>query len=303
MKATAFSSFGPPDVLQFIDLPDPQAGAGQVRIRVKAAGVQPFDAGVRTGWSPPGMTISFPQIPGNEYAGVIDQIGDGAAGWEVGDEVLGFGTLNSYAELLATPADQIVKKPAAMPWEVAGGFTAGVQTSHLTLGAIGVGPGDTLLIHAAAGTVGTVAVQLAQVWGATVIGTASEANHDYLRRLGATPVSYGPGLVERVRALAPRGIDAVLDAAGGDAVQASIELVEDRSRIITIVAVDQREALGLATIHGQRSADRLGEMVDLWAQRKLQIHVRRTYPLEQAADAHREIETRHGRGKIVLTID
>jgi NADPH:quinone reductase-like Zn-dependent oxidoreductase len=303
MKAIAFSSFGPPDVLQFTDLPDPQAGAGKVRIRVKAAGVQPFDAGVRTGWNPPGMTIRFPQVPGNEYAGVIDQLGDGVTDWDVGDEVLGFGTLNSYAELLATPADQIVKKPAGMPWEVAGGFTAGAQTSHLTLSAIGVGPGDTVLIHAAAGTVGTVAVQLAQVWGATVIGTASEVNHNYLRRLGATPVSYGPGLVERVRALAPQGIDAVLDAAGGAAVQASIDLVEDRSRIITIVAVDQREPLGLATIHGQRSAERLGEMVDLWTQGKLQIHVRRIYPLEQAADAHREIETRHGRGKIVLTID
>jgi NADPH:quinone reductase-like Zn-dependent oxidoreductase len=303
MKAIAFNSFGPPDVLQLVDLPDPEPGAGQVRIKVRAAGVQPFDTALRAGWRPAGLTVTFPQVPGNEHAGVVDEVGEAVSGWQVGDEVLGFGTLNSYAELLVTPADQIVAKPADMPWEVAGGFTAGAQTSHLALSSLGVGPGDTVLIHAAAGTVGTVAVQLAQLWGATVIGTASEANHDYLRSLGAVPVQYGEGLVERVRAIAPRGVDAALDAAGGDALTASLELVADHSRILTIVEVAAREKHGLAAITGQRSAARLAEMVDLWEQGKLHIHVRRSYPLMQAADAHRDVETRHGRGKIILTVD
>jgi NADPH:quinone reductase-like Zn-dependent oxidoreductase len=302
MKAIGFSRFGPPDVLELIDLPDPHPRAGQVRIRVMAAGVQPFDTALRTGWRPAGVSDSFPRVPGNEYAGVIDEVGAGVTDWNVGDEVLGFGTLNSYAEMLVTQSDQIVAKPEAMPWDVAGGFTAGAQTSHLALTSLKVGPGDTVLIHAAAGTVGTVAVQLARLWGATVIGTASVANHDYLRALGATPVLYGEGLVDRVRAVAPRGIDAVLDAAGGDALTASLELVSNRKRILTIVEVAAREQYGLAQITGQRSAARLAELVALWVQGKLQIHVRRTYPLAAAADAHREIETRHGRGKIVLTI-
>jgi NADPH:quinone reductase-like Zn-dependent oxidoreductase len=233
---------------------------------------------------------------------VIDEVGIGVTGRSIGDEVLGFGTLNSYAELLVTPADQIVAKPVTMPWEVAGGFTAGAHTSHLALTSLGVGPGDTVLIHAAAGTVGTVAVQLAQLRGASVIGTASEANHEYLRALGAIPVVYGDGLVDRVRAVAPGGVDAALDAAGVHAVAASLELVPNRGRILTIVDVAAREKYGLAQITGQRSAARLATLVDLWEQGKLQIHVRRTYPLADAADAHREIETRHGRGKIVLTV-
>jgi len=302
MKAIAFSSYGPPDVLQLIDLPDPHPRAGQVRIRVRAAGVQPFDAFVRSGWRPAGVPDSFPRVPGNEFAGVVDEVGTGATGWSVGDELLGFGTLNSYAELLVAPTDQIVAKPETMPWEMAGGFSAGAQTSHLALTSLGVGPGDTVLIHAAAGTVGTVAVQLAQLWGASVIGTASEVNHDYLRALGAIPVTYGDGLVDRVRAVAPAGVHAAFDAVGGEAVAASLELVSNRARILTIVDVAAREKYGLAQITGQRSAARLATLVDLWAQGKLQINVRRTYPLADAADAHREIETRHGRGKIVLTV-
>lgn len=304
MRAAAFRSTGGPEVMEVMSFRDPQAGPGQVRVRVKTAGVQHYDCGIRSGWTPQGVAIQLPQIPGNEFAGVIDQVGEGVTDFHIGDEVLGFAMLNCYAEYVVVGADQIVSKPAGMTWEEAGGLTGNGQGAYIAMQAIGVGPGDTVLIHGAAGSLGAFAVQLAKEWGAkTIIGTASESNHDYLRSLGAIPVTYGEGLVERVRALAPNGVDAAFDTAGAEAVRASVELVEDRSRICTFVAYDLVEELGLRVIRSQRSAARLAELVELHAQGKLRIHIRQTFPLEQAADAHRLIETRHGRGKIVLTID
>lgn len=302
MKAAAFSSFGPPEVLQVLEVDTPQAGPGEVRVRVKAAGVQPVDCAVRKGWTPPGATVHFPQILGNEFAGVIDQIGNGVTGFSVGSEVFGFQVLGCYAEYVVVSANQVVSKPQDMPWEKAGAMSASGQTAHTALQELGVSQGDTVLIHAAAGGVGTVAVQLAKEWGATVIGTASEQNHNYLRSLGAIPVSYGDGLVERVSALAPDGIDAAFDAAGGDALHASVELVRDKSRIGTIVAYDLADQLGVRWIRSNRSSSRLAELVDLYSQGKLDIHIRQTFPLNQAAEAHREIETGHGRGKVVLMV-
>jgi NADPH:quinone reductase-like Zn-dependent oxidoreductase len=196
-----------------------------------------------------------------------------------------------------------VTKPHNMPWEVAGVMSASGQTAHTALKELGVGNGETVLIHAAAGGVGTIAVQLAVAWGAKVIGTASERNHDYLRSLGAIPVSYGDGLVERVRSLAPNGVDASLDAAGGDALYASVEVVENKDRIGTIAAFDLVEKLGVRALRSQRSATRLAELADLYAKEKLHIHIRKTFPLVQAAEAHREVETGHGRGKVVLMVD
>ncbi|QMV42745.1 NADP-dependent oxidoreductase [Cohnella cholangitidis] len=302
MKAAAFTSYGPPDVLKLMDFEAPQADAGQVRVQVKAAGVQPADVSVRTGWVPPGATVSFPQIPGNEFAGVIDQIGEGVGGFAVGDEVLGYRMLNCYAEFVVVSVDQIITKPHGTTWEAAGSLSASGQTAHTALQELRVGKGDTVLIHAAAGGVGSVAVQLARFYGATVIGTASERNHDYLRSLGAIPATYGEGLADRVRSLAPNGVHAALDAAGGDALQASLELVGDKDRIGTIVAFEQAARLGLRVIRSQRSAVRLAQLADLHSRGELQIHIRQTFPLSHAADAHREVEKGHGRGKVVLSI-
>ncbi len=304
MKAAAFSAFGPPEVLRLTELEVPQAGLGEVRVRVKTAGVLPFDCRVRGGWTPPGLTLRFPEIPGNEFAGTIDQLGEGVEGFSVGDEVLGFTTLKCYAEYMTVSADQVVLKPEDMPWEVAGGFSGNGQGAHLALKALGVGEGDTVLIHGAAGGLGTFAVQLAKAWGAkTVIGTASESNHEYLRSLGAIPVCYGAGLADRVRAIAPAGVDAALDAAGPEALRASVELVKDKSRIRTMVSFELAAELGIPPVSGTRTAGRLAELVRLYAQGQLRIHIRRAYPLRQAADAHREVESGHGRGKVVLKID
>ncbi|MCD0452136.1 NADP-dependent oxidoreductase [Actinocorallia sp. API 0066] len=301
MQAAALSSFGGPEVLTPHELDPPQAGPGQVRVRVRVAGVQHFDTVIRTGWAPPSVDLSFPVVPGNEFAGVVDQAdGSGSA---VGDEVLGYCTTGAYAEYVVAPADQVVPKPKNMPWDVAGGFSGNGQGAHMALRALDVRPGETVLIHGAAGALGTFSVLLARAWGArTVIGTASEGNHEYLRSLGAVPVTYGEGLVDRVRAVAPNGVDAALDLAGPEALHASAALVADRNRIRTMVSDEAAAELGIPALGPARSAARLVELLDLYERGLLDLHIRAAYPLARAADAHRAIESGHGRGKIVLTV-
>ncbi|QLE72937.1 NADP-dependent oxidoreductase [Streptomyces rectiverticillatus] len=302
MKAAVFQEFGGPEVLKVEEVETPRPGAGEIRVRVKAAGVQAYDTAVRAGWTPPGMTLSFPQTVGNDFAGVVDELGEGVTEFAVGDEVLGWAVLSCYAEYLVVSAEQVVAKPSGMPWEVAGSFSASAQTAHTALQALEIGAGDTLLVHAAAGGVGTIAVQLARVMGATAIGTASERNHEYLRSLGATPVTYGEGLAGRVRELAPAGVTAALDGIGGDALDVSVELVKDKNRIATLVDFGRVEELGVRAIFSQRAKERLAELTALYAEGKLRVEVSKTFPLEQAADAHREMETGHVRGKIVITV-
>ncbi|GCB46918.1 NADP-dependent oxidoreductase [Streptomyces sp. NL15-2K] len=302
MRAAVFSSFGGPEVLEAVSVPAPQAGPGEVRVKVRTAGVQPIDCAVRSGRRAPGFAIEFPHITGGEFAGIVDQTGEGVLGVEAGTEVLGFRTQHTYAEYVVVPADQVVAKPVSMPWDVAGGLSGAGQAAHTAVEVLRVGENDTFLVNGAAGGVGTVAVQIARSLGATVIGTASEANHDYLRELGAIPVTYGEGLVERVRELAPHGVDAALDAASADGLRAAVELVKDIDRVGTITSVEAYEQLGARWIGSQRSAKRLDALVSLYVQGTLRIHVRATYPLEQAAEAHRDVESGHGRGKVVLTV-
>lgn len=304
MKAVAFDSPGTPDVLQVMEFDTPVPGTGQVRVKVKAAGVQPVDCAIRgQGFSPPGVELRYPQILGNEFAGIIDVVGEGVEGFSVNDEVIGWSLLSSYAEYVVVPTTQLVRKPKSMLWEEAGVLTASGQTAHTALRELGISKGDTVLIHAAAGGVGTFAVQLARAWGATVIGTASPHNHDYLRSLGAIPVAYGEGLVDRVRELAPKGVDVAFDAAGEDALRASVKLVHDKKRVGTIVAFDLSEELETVPIRSKRSVSRLSELTQLYEQGLLRVVISQSFPLHQAAEAHRAVETGHVRGKIVLTVD
>lgn len=305
MKAAALTTFGGPEVLTVSEVAPPQAGPGEVRVRVRVAGVQHFDARIRGGWTPPYLkAVEPPVVPGNEFAGVVDQAGEGVTEFEVGAEVLGYSTLGCYAEYVVAPVAQVVRKPANMPWEIAGGFSGNGQGAHMALQDMKVGPGDTVLIHAAAGALGTFSVQLAKAWGATtVIGTASEANHAYLRSIGAVPVTYGEGLAERVRAVAPQGVDAAMDNVGPEALRASVEVVKDRNRIRTMVADETAQELGVPLLAPARSTTRLRELVELYAQGRIELHIRGAYPLARAADAHRALETGHGHGKIVLTLD
>ncbi|GCD95720.1 NADP-dependent oxidoreductase [Embleya hyalina] len=307
MKAAIAREFGGPEVLHIAEIPTPHAGPGRVRVRVRAAGVMPFDTALRAGRFPPAMTPGFPAepiVPGNEFAGVVDEVGEGVAGLPPGTEVLGFATTGAYAEFIVVPADQVTRKPPGMPWEIAAGLSGNGQGAHLALRQLSVGPGDIVLINGAAGGLGTIAVQLAKAWGAaTVIGTASEPNHDYLRSLGAVPVTYGPGLVERVRAIAPDGVDAALDAAGPEALRDSVELTGDRDRVLTMISDEAARELGLREWSGARSGELLGELADAWSGGGFVVHLRATYALADAARAHRAVETGHGRGKVVLAVD
>ncbi|MDA3624738.1 NADP-dependent oxidoreductase [Saccharopolyspora sp. WRP15-2] len=303
MKAIVFDAPGGPEALRLAELPDPRPADGQVRVRVKAAGVQPYDYAVRQGWVPRGVEVSSPSLLGNEFSGVVDEVGPGATGFPVGTEVVGFAVLACYAEYVVVPTDQIVRKPETMSFLEGGGLSGCGQAAHTALEVLGVQKGETVLVHAAAGGVGTIAVQLAVDLGATVIGTASEANHDYLRSLGAVPVTYGDGLVERVREVAPQGVDAAIDGAGEQALRQSLELVDNRSRIGTLVEFGLVEELGVRPLVSQRSAARLAALTELNARGGLALHVRSTYPLAEAAKAHVEVESGHGRGKVVLSID
>lgn len=297
MRAVVFDRFGGADVLRVAEIADPEPRAGEVRVRVRAAGVQPFDVAVRRGempWAP----VSFPQTIGQEYSGVIDRLGDGVDGFAVGDAVLGSTMLNGCAELVVAPAAAVVRKPERRSFPGAAALVAAAQTAGGALLELGVGAGDVLLVHAAAGSVGTVAVQLARLAGATVIGTASPGNHDYLRSLGAVPVAYGDGLVAAVRAVGTPPTVA-LDAAGGVAIAQSVELGIALDRIGTIVDDKTAAEYGVRVVRAGRDPQRLAAVA---AHGELVMPVR-AYPLTEVVAAHTAVESGHGRGKVVLIIE
>lgn len=301
-QAVVFSEYGGPEVLSLVTVPEPEPGEGEVRVRLRAAGVQPADSRLRSGswraWNP----VTFPARLGNEGAGVVEAVGPGASGFAVGDEVLG-PTSGAYAEVALFQADQIVVKPASLAWVQAGALSASGQTADTVLEDLGVGAGETVLIHAAAGGVGHLAVQLARLRGARVIGTASPRNHDFLRELGAEPVAYGPGLADRIRALAPDGVDAALDGAGGEALDVSVEVTRERERVGTIADQAGAARLGVRAIGTRRSAERLAGLVRWEEAGDLRVSVWKEFPLARVVEAHRESEGRHLRGKIVLTME
>ena len=303
MRAAVFDRFGPPDVLRVAELPDPEPGEGEVRVRVRAAGVQPFDVAVRRG-SMPWVQATFPQTIGQEYAGVVDRLGPGAgdSGLAVGDAVLGSTMLDGQASMVRVPAADAVRKPDHLDFPTAAGLVAASQTASGALRELRVGPSDVLLVHAAAGSVGTVAVQLARLAGATVIGTASPANHDYLRQLGAIPVAYGDGLVDAVRSVASTAPTVALDAIGGAAIGQSVTLGIPADRIGTIVDDKTAAAHGTRVVRAGRSPQRLAEVVELAARGVVTMPIR-AYPLADVVAAHAAVESGHGRGKVVLIVE
>jgi enoyl reductase len=300
-KTVIFDAYGEPDVLHIIEADPPVPGAGQVRVAIKAAGVQPFDCLFRSGAAHPWMPAKFPQRLGNEFAGVVDAIGRGVTGLSVGEEVLGWALFMSYAEHVLVGPEQLLPKPAGLTWPEAGVMSASGQTASTAISALGIGNGDTFLIHAAAGGVGSFGIQIANALGARVIGTASERNHGYLRSLGAVPVAYGDGLVQRVRAVAPEGVSAALIAVNTEeAVRSSLELVSPPGRVATVAFAPLADTLGIRRISTERSAARLNALLDLYTSGKLKVNIQRTFPLTQAPDAHRVMESGHVRGKLAL---
>jgi enoyl reductase len=296
-EAVVFNSYGDAEVLHTIDVAVAEPGPSQVRVRVRAAGVQPFDALFRSGAAQQWLPARFPQQLGNEFAGEVDAVGPDVSAWSPGDAVLGWAMLASYAEHVIVRVDEIVAKPQAMPWVEAAVLSASGQTAATAIELLAVRDRDVLLVHAAAGGVGTFAVQIAAARGATVIGTASEPNHQFLRDLGAIPVSYGNGLAERVREIASPSV--ALDASGTvEALRASLDLVPDRSRIGTVAFQPAAAELGVRRLSTERSAARLAGLVEL----NPRVVIQATYPLGEASRAHREIETGHVRGKLVLEV-
>jgi NADPH2:quinone reductase len=309
-RVAVATAFGGPEVLAVVDEPVTPPGAGEVRLAVRASGINPIDWKRYSG--PMGAAAEMPMRLGFEAAGVVTEIGGEAVGpagpIAVGDEVIAFRVDGAYADELVVPASAVVPKPAVMSWEEAGGLMlAGVTATH-ALVATDVDTGETVLVHAAAGGVGLMVVQLAVARGARVIATASERNHEYLRELGAEPTTYGTGLADRVRALAPGGVDAAIDCIGTDeAVDVSLELVADRDRIASIAAFARGAQAGIKLLGGGPGADpgtelRQAARLQLTALvERGQLRVRaRAFALDDVAAAHREGQTGHVTGKLVL---
>ncbi|MFE6050694.1 NADP-dependent oxidoreductase [Kitasatospora sp. NPDC056446] len=306
-KAIAFHEYGGADVLRPVDIEVPAPGAGQVRVAVRTVGVNPLDHKVRSGAMAEVFPVELPAVSGYELAGVVESVGEGVSGFAPGDEVFGAVMGGGYAEHALVPAAMLTRKPASLGWEEAAAVPVAAETSERALNVLGVRPGETLLVHGAAGGVGTVLLQFARARGITVVGTASEANHDHLRELGAIPVTYGEGLAERVRAVAPGGVDRVLDVAGlGGVLPLSIELTGRADRVLTIADFEGAEKYGVlatggadAEFHHQAA---YAAALALHEAGTLRLPVHQVFPLAEAAEAQRVSEVGHLRGKIVLTV-
>jgi NADPH:quinone reductase-like Zn-dependent oxidoreductase len=298
MRALQFTAYGGHEVLTWGDAPDPHPGPGQIRIAVRAASVNPIDWKIFSGATSGGKPMEGTGYLGFDAAGVVDEIGDGVTGVSVGDEVLGRGQ-GTQAELAVLTS--WAPKPEALDWAVAAAAGVAGETAERGLRLLGVNAGDTIFVDGGAGGVGAVVVQMAMSRGLRVIASSSEANHDYLRELGATPVLYGDGLADRVREAAGGPVDGVFDVAGKTPAQDLIGLAPAPSKVVTIANFAAGE-LGVRVTGGDadsRPMEALAEVAELLAQKKLVIEVQ-TFPFDRAADAYRISLGGHVRGKLVL---
>jgi NADPH:quinone reductase-like Zn-dependent oxidoreductase len=305
MRAVRFDEYGGVDVLRVVDVPRPVPEAGQVLVQVKAAGINPGEAKIRNGDLHSLWPATFPSGEGSDLAGIVAGTGPGVTAVAVGDEVIGF-THNraSHAEYVLAGEHDLTAKPAEVPWEAAGGLFVAGATAYAAVRAVGLSGGDVVAVSAAAGGVGSLAVQLARRTGATVIGIAGAANHDWLRSHGVIPVTYGDGIAVRIReAAATAGkVDAFVDTYGPEYVQLAIELGVAPDRIDTIVYAAGNEQLGVKTDGNMAgaSADVLAELAALIATGELEVPVAATFPLDQVREAYTLLAQGHIRGKIVL---
>ncbi|MET1042794.1 MAG: NADP-dependent oxidoreductase [Microbacteriaceae bacterium] len=305
MRTVIFDRFGGPEVLQLIEVPPPTAGPGQVRVRVIIAGLNPVDWKIFTGGrSAARYGVTMPSGNGNDFAGVIDEVGRGVVGLQAGDHVFGGSRMFAQADFLLIEADKVLPIPVGLDVERAGALDIAGRTAWAAVRSLGLGASDTVLVSAAAGGVGVLTAQLARRTGATVIGTASEANHEFLRKLGVIPVAYGEGLVDRVREVAPGGVTAVLDQHGPETIDAALELGVPGPRINTIAAKTYRPDLGIGTVGGfQASRADLAEVARLVASGELILPLDSVYPIERVRDAYKHLMAGHLRGKVVLATE
>jgi NADPH:quinone reductase-like Zn-dependent oxidoreductase len=302
MRAVRFESYGGPEVLQVVDAPRPQPGPGQVLVEVKAAGINPGEAKIRGGALHSRWPATFPSGEGSDLAGVVAETGPEVTEFTEGDEVIGYThSRASHAEYVLVEEENLTPKPDGVPWEVAGALFVAGSTAYAAVRAVSLTPGDVVVISGAAGGVGTLAVQLAGRAGATVIGIAGDANHEWLRAHGAVPVAYGDGIADRIRAAASAP-DALIDTYGEDYVQLGLSMGIAPSRIDTIVYLDGGDRFGVKTDANMAggSASTLAELAALIAAGELEMPIAATFPLDQVQDAYRQLEQGHTRGKIVL---
>ncbi|WP_074250048.1 NADP-dependent oxidoreductase [Mycobacteroides abscessus] len=304
-KAVQFDQYGGIDVLQVRDVPRPVPAPDEVLVQVRAAGINPGEAKIRTGVLHDRFPATFPSGQGSDLAGVVVEAGHGVARFAPGDEVFGY-TDNraSHAEFVVVPASQLVTKPEGLSWEVAGSLFVAGTTAYAAVGSVHLSPGDVVAVSAAAGGVGTIAVQLARAAGATVIGIAGPDNDEWLTAHGVIPVNYGDGLAERIKAAAPQGrVDAFLDLFGGGYVDLALnELGVDLQRIDTIIDFAAIERYGVQSVGNAEgaSAQVLSELAALIVDGKLEVTVAQTFPLDAVRSAYELLERQHTRGKIVL---
>ncbi|BDY32134.1 Quinone oxidoreductase 1 [Mycolicibacterium mageritense] len=304
-RAVQFDEYGGIDVLQVRDVPRPVPADGEVLVKVEAAGINPGEAMIRRGALHDRWPATFPSGQGSDLAGTVAELGAGVTGFAVGDDVIGFSERrSSQAEYVTVPAGQLTAKPAGVPWEVAGSLFVAGTTAYAAVRALGLGAGDVVAIAGAAGGVGTIAVQLAHRAGATVLGIAGPANDDWLTAHGATPVHYGDGLADRLRAASPSGrIDAFLDLFGGGYVAIAVdELGVAPERVDTIIdfaAVDRYGVKSAGNAEGSDIAI-VAELAGLVAAGELQVPIARVFALDDVQAAYTELEKRHTRGKLVL---
>jgi NADPH:quinone reductase-like Zn-dependent oxidoreductase len=297
MWALQFTEYGDPDVLSIGEAREPHAGAGQIRVKVKAASVNPIDWKTRSGMYAQGKSLEGIGYLGFDAAGVVDEVGTDVSDVQVGDEVFGRG-VNTHAEYAVLNA--WAHKHPSVDWAVAAAAGVVAETAERTLRLLGVGPGSTLFVDGGAGGVGSAATQFAVARGATVIASASEQNQDYLREIGAIPVLYGPGVVDRVRDTGKK-VDAVLDTAGKTPVEDLIAIAPEPSQVVSIANFGAASAGVRVTGGGadSRPMEAMAEAAELLKEGKLVIKVQ-TFPFSRAAEAHALSQDGHVRGKLVL---
>lgn len=302
MRRVQYNSIGGPEVLEVVEAENPHPGAGEVRVKVRAAGLNPLDAKLFRGApTSSGAKPALPSGNGHDFAGDVDELGEGVTDVQLGDAVFGQVPSRAQADFVIVAADQLSHKPADLPYEVAGSLSIAGRTAWNSVHSLGLGPDDTVFVSAAAGGVGNLAAQLALRTGATVVGSASAANHDYLRSLGITPVSYGEGLAE---ALAELHITAALDNHGRESVDAALAAGAPAGRVNSIADYGAAEKYGTTAVGG-RALDKAGldEVARLIASGDLEFPIESVFALEAVGEAYERLLGSHGPGKIVLVLD
>jgi NADPH:quinone reductase-like Zn-dependent oxidoreductase len=302
-RAVRFNHYGGLEVLQVVEVDRPKPGPGKVLVRVKAAGINPGEAGIRKGLFAERWPAAFPSGQGSDLAGIVEEVGPGVTNIAKGDEVIGFtNDRASQADFVLVESGNLVPRPPNVSWEQAGALFVAGTTAYAAVRSVALSPGDTVVVSGAAGGVGSIAVQLARNAGAKVIGLASDANRKWLTGHGVIPVAYGDGVEDRIRAASDAKVDAFIDTFGGGYVELAIRMGVAKNRIDTIIDFAAAEKYGVKTdgSFAAATADVLGQLAGLIAAGKLEIPIAKVYPLAQVREAYQELEQRHTRGKIVL---